>query len=147
MAKMPYVFFKKEGRKSSLFLLFCVLVSFTQAPWQLLSFCHSGFLTRKKIRLLSPGWGWCKGSWDWTPCWSSLRDAHHPRTLEPVWPCMYLDNRLKDGEWFSKTEGHHITSLCVNPKLGNHPVSSLLQSKLIMAFKHILLSTDREIGE
>ena len=44
---------------------------------------------------------------------------------------MYLDNRLKDGEWFSKTEGNHITSLCVNPQLGNHPVSSLLQSKLI----------------
>ena len=50
-------------------------------------------------------------------------------------------------ERFPETERHHITSFRVNPELDVHPVSSLLQSNLIMAFRHILLSTDRKIGE
>ena len=50
-------------------------------------------------------------------------------------------------ERFPETEHHHITSFCVIPELVFHPVSSLLQSNLIMSFRHILLSTDRKIGE
>lgn len=117
-------------------------------------FCHPSFLTRKKTALLSSGSGWCEGSWEPTPHWSSLRGAHHPRTHDggpgnsmTLWIFGLQVKGCRKRKRLPKTEGDHIRGLHLNPELGNHPTLSLLQSKFITACRHILLFIHRETGE
>lgn len=116
--------------------------------------CHPSFLTRKKTGLLSPGSGWCEGSWERTPHWSSMRGVHHPRTHDggpgnSMTLCIFglQVKGCRRRKRLPRTEGDHIRGLHLNPKLGTHPTLSLLQSKFITAFRHILLFIHRETGE